>query len=150
MTRATFCFVLLLCVFNMFGQDLEIKKGRFYNGGTQVRVTEFVETMQSNTEAYQLALKGKSGYSSSNVLGFIGGFMIGLPLGTAVGGGDPKWVLAGAGAAIIAVAIPIQVGAVKKLRSAAEIYNGDGSSNSTSAKIDLNLSSTSIGLVYSF
>lgn len=46
---------------------------------------------------------------TGNILAAIGGGLIGWPLGTAIGGGDPEWILAGIGAGVLAVAIPLAV-----------------------------------------
>jgi len=129
-------------------QELSVKKGRFYKGDSRLSVAEFVDQMKTNDEAYQLALKGKSGYSTSNVLGFIGGFMIGWPLGTAIGGGDPSWALAGIGAGVLAVAIPLQSSASKKLKSATELYNRGNTLPASS--LHLKALPNGIGFSYSF
>lgn len=46
---------------------------------------------------------------TGNILAAAGGALIGWPLGTAVGGGDPEWILAGVGAGVLAVAIPLAI-----------------------------------------
>ncbi len=46
---------------------------------------------------------------AANVLAIPGGALIGWPLGTAIGGGDPEWYLAGIGAGLVAIAIPLEI-----------------------------------------
>jgi len=142
-----FAACLLIGSLTSFSQELSIKKGKFYSGDALVTPADFVEQMKGNDEAYQLALKGKSGYSASNVLGFIGGFMIGWPLGTAIGGGDANWTLAGIGAGVLAIAIPIQSGAKKKLQAAAYLHNGNSSSASV---LRLDVLPNGVGFTFSF
>lgn len=51
--------------------------------------------------------KAKSNYDPAMVLGVIGGALVGWPLGTAIGGGDPNWTLAAIGDACIIGSIPL-------------------------------------------
>lgn len=57
------------------------------------------------------------------ILGYAGGFMIGWPLGTAIGGGEPNWALAGIGAGLVVLSIPLSSSAKKKTIKAIELYN---------------------------
>ncbi len=147
--KKTFQFVLILISISSFAQNqnLKIDKGRFYVNEKKSTVKDFVNAMQTNKEAYDLALKAKSGYDAGSVIGFIGGFMIGWPIGTAIGGGDPNWALAGGGAAILVVAIPIMSSATKKMENAVDIYEGN---NASAGHLDLKISPSQFGLVYSF
>ena len=142
----------LLLVFSLKAfsqqQDLKFEKGRFFINNERSNLNDFVDAMQSNEEAYKLALKGKSGYSTGNVLGFIGGFMIGWPIGAAIGGGDPNWAIAGGGAAVLVIAIPVMSSASKKLKEAVDIY--EGTSNAQARKLDLKIMPSKVGFVYSF
>ena len=56
-------------------------------------------------------------------MGYAGGFLIGYPVGTAIGGGEPKWAMAGIGAGLLIIAIPISSGANKKVKKAIRLYN---------------------------
>jgi hypothetical protein len=47
--------------------------------------------MQYNQEAYNEFKKAKSSYDAVQVVGFVGGFLIEWPVGTALRGGDPQW-----------------------------------------------------------
>ena len=145
--------ITLVLVFSMVAgtvsaQELRVEKSKFYDGERLLKVSEYVELLKTNPEAYNLGLKAKSGYNAGNVLGFIGGFMIGWPLGTALGGGDPNWALLGAGGAVLAVGIPIQSSATKKLKKATEIYNGV--SSEPTARLNLRFQGTGAGIVFSF
>ena len=145
-----FLFILIFLSIGSFAQNhtLRAEKGRFYIDDQKSTLRDFVNVMESNPEAYELALKAKSGYGAGSAISFIGGFLIGWPLGTALGGGDPNWGLAAAGAGVLVVAIPIMSSANKKLTQAMDIYN-NGSSQQM-GKLDLKIMSTKVGLVYSF
>lgn len=58
----------------------------------------------------------------SYVLGFAGGALIGWPLGTALGGGDPEWYLAGIGAVLVGGAIALEI--VGKRKCGNYAYSG--------------------------
>ena len=57
------------------------------------------------------------------ILSYAGGFMIGWPIGTAIGGGKPAWALAGIGGGLVAVAIPLSISSNKKMETAVRQYN---------------------------
>jgi|GEM_PF-1361319 len=86
---------------------------------------ELINMLNTNSETHALVKKHKSGRGGANVLGAIGGFMIGWPIGTSLGGGDPEWALLGAGVGLVAVAIPIESKANRNLEEAVNIYNNN-------------------------
>lgn len=51
---------------------------------------------------------------TGNVFAFIGGGLIGWPIGTLIGGGEPEWILAGIGAGCIAIGIPLAIMGAKQ------------------------------------
>ena len=110
-----------------YSQKINIKKSflgiKYTQNDKPLNMTELVSAMKSNQEAYDLAKKAKSNYGVAQILGGVGGFLIGYPLGTAMGGGKPNWPVAGAGAAIVLVAVPISIGANKKMKKAIHLYN---------------------------
>jgi hypothetical protein len=97
--------------------------------------------------------KAKTSGTFATVLGYAGGFLIGWPIGTAIGGGKANWGLAGIGAGILAIAFPVASGADKKTKQAVELYNA--SLNPTSyfqSKPELNVvaNANGIGLAMRF
>ncbi|MBY0434630.1 MAG: hypothetical protein K2U26_11020 [Cyclobacteriaceae bacterium] len=73
--------------------------------------------------AYAEFKKARTNNSVAGVVGFLGGVMIGLPLGTAIGGGEPEWGLAAGGAALIVASIPFSSAFRKHSLNAVEMYN---------------------------
>src|SRR5688572_33467694 len=73
--------------------DITMKKTfggvKFYQDGQLLKAQQVLKIMEPHEEAFSEFKKAKSNYDAANVFGFIGGFMIGWPLGTAVAGGDP-------------------------------------------------------------
>ncbi|XMO87496.1 hypothetical protein AAFN75_04270 [Algibacter sp. AS12] len=88
-----------------------------------ISIGDLASIIETNTDAYELIKKGRTNRSLSGVLGFVGGGLIGWPIGTSLGGGEVNWTLAGIGAGLIAVAIPISSRSNKKINQAVELYN---------------------------
>jgi hypothetical protein len=109
--------------------DIEMKKSfwgvKFNQDGKPLKPKEVLRIMEVNPQAHAEFKKAKSNYDAAQVFGFIGGFMVGWPIGTAIGGGDPEWGLAAGGAGFILLSIPFSKGFSKHAKSAIEIYNSD-------------------------
>lgn len=149
MNRLTSLLLLLILSVSCFAQEraLKIEKGKFYIDNERTSINDFVLVMESNQEAYDLAMKAKSSYSAGNVFGFIGGFMVGWPLGTAVVGGQPKWELAWAGLGVLGISIPLLSSANKKMEKAVSVYENGTQSQSN---LRLRLAPTKLGITYTF
>lgn len=150
----TFLFaVMTLCV----GQQIEMKKVfggyKFTQNGKKLTMGNLVKTMETNQQAFELVKKAQSNNTLASIIGFAGGGLIGWPIGTAVGGGDANWTLAGIGAGLIAVGIPISSSANKKVKQAVELYNS--SLNSTAyykfkPEVEIIANGNGVGLTMSF
>ncbi len=107
--------------------SIEIRKAfggyQLYHEGKQLKSKELKDLLKPNEQAYKQFKSSRSSNTIATVLGYAGGFMIGWPLGTAIGGGKPNWILAGVGAGLVAVAIPISIGSNRKLKRSVGIYN---------------------------
>ena len=115
-------------------QKIEMKKvlgGYHYTqNGNRMTMGKLVNAMESNSEALTFMKKAKSNNVLASILGGAGGALIGFPIGTAIGGGDANWTVAGIGAGLVAIGIPISSGVNKNVNKAVELYNS--SLNSTS------------------
>ncbi len=125
----------LVAIISCNAQKIEIKKvfggGYLYKqNGNRITMNNLVKAMESNTEAFTLMKKAQSNTILATVIGGLGGALIGFPIGTALGGGKANWTLAGIGAGLAAISIPISAKANKNARKAVEIYNA--SLNTTS------------------
>lgn len=90
---------------------------------------------------------------AANVLAIPGGALIGWTLGGAVAGGDPEWYLAGIGAGLIAIAIPLEIIGKKRCDRYSIIKTEDMpyyafSGNNT--RLSVGGSGNTIGLVLDF
>lgn len=119
--------LVLATVYLCNSQTIESEKVfggyKFSQNGQELTINELTVQLNTNEESAQLIKKAKSQNTFATILGGAGGALIGYPVGTSIGGGEANWVLAGVGAGILAVAIPISASANKKTIKAVEIYN---------------------------
>ncbi|MBS2210241.1 hypothetical protein KEM09_02445 [Carboxylicivirga mesophila] len=117
----------------------------FTQNGKVLKPRQLLEITHKSPEAYQSMLQAKKNYDAGAVIGFIGGFMVGWPCGTALAGGDPEWAMAGIGAGLIAISIPFSTAYVKHTKRAVAIYNGT-LINETKEVAQINFGATSAGI----
>lgn len=132
-TFLTLLFTLATIMF-CFSQKIETEKvfgGYKYSlNGSQMTIKDLVKTMKSNSQAFNLIKKAQSNNIISSILGYAGGGLIGFPIGSAISGGDANWTLAGIGAGLVAIGIPISSNVNKKTKQAIDLYNSSLSSTS--------------------
>ncbi len=135
MKRTILTFIFALATMN-FCNAQKIKMEKVFGGykysqnGNQMTMKDLVKTMKPNKQAFDLIKKAQSNNTIASIIGFAGGGLIGWPIGTAIGGGDANWTLAGIGAGLVAIGIPISSNANKKAKQAIELYNSSLDSTS--------------------
>ena len=127
-TLLMFSVILCITVFSQNGSDsIQISKvsgnNQYALNGQILTLNSMSEIMQDNQEAKLYLGKAKGSAGFANILAYVGGFMIGYPIGTMLGGGEPNWAMAGIGCGIVVVAIPIYSSANKNMLRAVETYN---------------------------
>jgi hypothetical protein len=140
------------------GQDLsdtvEVQRSFspvFRQNGQRLKVRDLLEITRSNPSAFQEMRIAKSNYDASMVFGYVGGFLVGWPLGTALGGGKPNWALAAAGGGLILVSLPFSSGFAKHAMKAMAIYNDDLKKSARNpVKMNVGFSATGIKLQMKF
>jgi hypothetical protein len=151
-----FITVLFFSSIPINAQEIEMKKVwggyQFLQNGKELNVKNMQEIMKGNQEALDLITSAKSNQTWALILGTAGGALVGFPVGTAIGGGEPEWALAGAGAALIVASIPIVKGFNKKAKRAVELYNAETSSTAYhfNPSFNFNIKGTSLGLTMNF
>lgn len=144
--------LFVLSVFQLSAQSrpdsISMKKGlspQFMQNGMRIMPRDLVKITKSNPEATAEMKKANSNNTIASILGSTGGFLIGWPLGTALGGGEPNWSMAGVGAGILAVSIPFSTAFTRHAKNAINIYNS--SPKATGMKpLDFKLQSTGNGV----
>ncbi|WP_437320804.1 hypothetical protein [Sorangium sp. So ce385] len=107
-------------------RPLELHTGFFEARYTQdgEAVSGVPEWLAKEPEAAPHASRAQTLSLIAGLVSGAGGILIGTPLGQELGGErDPLWPLAGAGAAAIALSIPLAIWSVSSMDSAAEAHN---------------------------
>lgn len=84
---------------------------------------QVLEILKEEPLAYEEFKLAKANYNVAGVLGFTGGILIGIPIGTAIAGGDPEWGLAAGGAALVLGSIHFNRMFKGRAFNALELYN---------------------------
>jgi len=119
---------------------------QFYQREQALSMNQLVNAVSSNEDAYTQIKSVQSISAVAMILSYAGGFMIGWPIGTAIGGGEPNWAMAGIGAGLIAITIPISKNVNKKTRKAVETYNSGLQTSSFWYKNELKVLMTGNGI----
>jgi len=97
---------------------------KFMQAGVLLDKTQLEEKLSAVPEAMKLYKSGKSSYTAVSVLSGLGGGLIGWNVANALRTDrDNKWWLAGAGATLILLSIPVANGGTNKTRQAIDVYN---------------------------
>jgi hypothetical protein len=118
----------------------------FYQNNTKLNYSQLYEIMQSNEQAYKQIKAARSTNAFVSIFAGAGGFLIGYPIGTAIGGGDPNWVLAGVGAGLVLIAIPISIKCINQTKNAVNIYNSGLRTSSVLPPAELKFGVTGNGI----
>lgn len=123
--------VTLICSFKIYAQSneysIQVKKEAigtsFLQDEKKLSPRQLLEITRYNPLAYEEMKRAKSNYSAATVMGAIGGFLVGWPLGTAIAGEKPNWTMAGIGACFVGVSIPLAVLYTKQAKNAVDMHN---------------------------
>ena len=119
--------------------------------GTTLNTKQLTQIFADNPSAKMEFDIAKTNQTFGLILGGAGGFMVGLTLGTAAGGGDANWFVAGAGLACIIGSIPLNSAFRKRTLNAVEIYNeGLVMAHKEDVKADIGFTRDGIGLILKF
>ncbi|MGV3502970.1 MAG: hypothetical protein ACO1O1_04635 [Adhaeribacter sp.] len=117
----------------------------FSQNGKPLKPRQLLDIMQSNPEALAGMKKAKTNFDVGYGFSFAGGILVGWTLGTALGGGDPNWAMAGVGAGLIGISIPFSSAYSKHAKNAVRRYN-EGLNQTSMNKVDLRLGLAGSGL----
>lgn len=123
---------------------------QFYIDNKRLNINQLVKTIKPNEQAYKQIKSAQTTYVFMSIINGAGGFLVGWQLGTALSGVSPNWKMAGIGAALITVSIPISYSYSKKAKLAVDIYNNGLQSAFLKHKGELKLSMTQNGIGFTF
>ncbi|WP_340103700.1 hypothetical protein [Rhodohalobacter sp. 8-1] len=155
------CFtvvIILISVLACKAQEITMETSwftghQFSRDGIHIPMRTVENVMQENSEAQALMASARSTNTFGQIVAGVGGFMIGWPIGTAVGGGEPNWAVAGIGAGIAVLSIPIYKSSASKAQQAVELYNKGrslGPASEFNPDVNVYFSGSGAGLRVSF
>lgn len=149
-------FLFALLSTSTFAQTGPIEKVdysgyKYALNGDYLHISDLNDILISNEEAHRLIYDARQYRGLSQVMGSIGGFMLGWQVGKSLAGDKFDTIQGLIGAGLMGLSIPIYYGQNKKIECAVDIYN-DGFSESTKVPTRLSLvtSANSIGFSFTF
>jgi hypothetical protein len=126
-------YLLIILMFlnsSLFGQNIsdtivltKVHGAKFMQRGKNLTPGNLLQITKLNPEAYKVMHLAKSNDDIAKIFGYAGGFMIGWPIGSLIGGREPNWTMAILGAGMIVFSIPFIDRYNRNARKAVEIYN---------------------------
>ena len=117
----------MLCCTTSLAQEIEMHKSfwgyRYYQGDQVLTLKEVAKTVRPNAEAFEFVEKSYRQKNLTTILGVIGGFCVGYPLGSELAGGEAVWPVVAIGAGLIVISFPVSVAAGKNAQKGIDIYN---------------------------
>lgn len=146
------CSLALFDTSAVFSQMIMEYKGRYYVGDRKLSEKELKNMLGSNPMSKKEYRAAKGSESTASFFASIGGFMIGWPIGTYLGGGEPNWAMAGAGLVILMPGLMADSSRKKHMRNAISIFNSGFSVNDAGGdmRFAMMLLPGSLEMVYRF
>jgi hypothetical protein len=98
-------------------------------------VAEILSVDPQASEEFKVALKN---YRVGGIFGFSGAILLAIPIVTAISGGEPEWLMAGAGAALSLASIPFSRAFKTRSETAITIFNEKHASGTARRPDNLN------------
>lgn len=135
--------------------SIEMQKGfwgtTYWKDNNKISNVEFTNLVKQNPAAFTELKKARTNKAFSTLFSSAGGFLVGWPIGTAAGGGDANWAMAGIGAGLVLVAIPFEIAFNKRAKNAVNTYNnGLGKSSWRKPQVSLGFTQHGMGMKMSF
>lgn len=120
----------------------------YMKGGIPLMSMQLKDVMYDYPEARNYMQKAKANQIIGIVFAATGGYLIGYPIGTAIGGGDADWSIAAIGAGVVAIAFAFDRGSKLNIRDAVEAYNK--AVKEKNARLSFGFTPSGIGLQIQF
>ncbi len=108
----------------------------YFHNGRQISKKDLLHVLESDPAARQELKKGYRNAWPASLLTFAGGFLISYPMGKQLAGGQPNWLVSGAGAGLLTFSLPFAGAKMKREHEAIYVYNG-GSHYAARPRTDL-------------
>lgn len=142
----TFCTM----TYGQISSDLIIVKKQFgsfvfYKDSDKLTLSQLSKIIKTNEEASKIAKQANTTQVFAVLTGVAGGAMLGYPIGAAMAGKKPNYIIAGVGAGLIVVSVPLSFKANRQYKKATDEYNKGLDAASFWDKTELKLSMTENG-----
>lgn len=131
MKKISFILFFLIVVKIGFAQaqtdSIVIKKGispTFYKNNKLLKPRDIEQLMELNSNSTLAYSQAKKNIVPATIFGSAGGFLVGYPIGAAIGGGKFNFTMLGIGLGLIGVSIPFSSAYNKHALKAVQMYNG--------------------------
>lgn len=124
------CICLLLASFAAVGQyDKQINAYATFGGMrfemdtltlTHRQVSDLLSINPLASQEFKLARRSNT---ASGIMGFTGALLLAIPVFSAILGGEPEWLLAAGGGALVIASIPLNRSYKRRASSAIDTYN---------------------------
>lgn len=127
--RNIFYLMIACLAFNSSAaQQIDMKMNllgyKFVQDGKQLKWKELETATAGNREAFELVRKANAHRKLSGIAAFIGGLLIGIPIGQQNANlVEPNWTLAYIGGGISAIGVPFSFSAFNKVNRGVDTYN---------------------------
>jgi hypothetical protein len=147
--------VISILGYSQAGQEIIYEKAfggyKYSQNGIPIGIKQMSNLMSSNAEASDYISKAKTNYGASMVFNYAGGFLIGWPIGTALGGGEPEWEMVAVGGGLVLLSIPFIKAANTNAIKAIDIYNANsGGIGARTYSLKFGLNSGGVGVTIKF
>ena len=122
----------------------------FQLNGKNLKISEIAEITSSNPVSQKEMKIAKRNYHAGSFFSMVGGALIGFPIGTMIGGGEPQWELAAVGVGFVIIGIPFQIGYSKHTKKAINEFYSNNYVPLRQNKLQFALGSNSIYFRYNF
>jgi hypothetical protein len=125
----------------------------FTQNGEKLGYKDLTEIMKFNVAAYPVIKKARAKNKIANVLGFMGGGLVGWPVGDYLADEEPNWTLAAVGIGVVFFSVSLAATASKQAKKAVDLYNSsldETSFHKYKPQFDFVVSGNQIGFVMRF
>lgn len=137
-----FCFILSMT--SLMAQSNADKA----KGSSEMK--ELLEMMKPYPEAYHEMKNASNNVKIARGSSFVGAFLVGIPIGSAIAGKEPNWTLATVGSGFVVAAIPFYVSFKKGSKRALNIYEYEIMKPFNTSTAHLKLGECGVGISLSF
>lgn len=126
---------------------------KYQLNGINLKRAQLTEVIEKDPQAYAIMKKANENNTTATIIGAAGGLLIGIPIGILIANKEPRWSLAGVGAALALISFPFDHAYKKQTKAAVDAYNSNLTSfnrNKFKPTLSIGINNTGLGLLVKF